>query len=434
MDGQQTAGAVAALRAAVDELIDTPRGALSSVQLTALLADLETQRRRLEAVDQLVIAQIEEQGVAGEYGRTSTLDLLVSLLRITPREAKARVERAQDLGPRRAITGEPLPPVFPATAAAIRDGQICAQHAEVITACLERVSRVQPPQVTEVAEGLLVTAARHEHPRQLGRTAALLLARLDPDGVEPDDAEKQRRRGFSLAKLPDGSAIPRGRWTPELVAAWEPIIDTLSAPAPSDDEPGRRSAAQRRHDAMAEAANRLLRSDTLPPAGGSPVTILAITTMTELAQRTGVAITGSGGQLSISTLLQMAADAHIVPVICNDTGGILAYGRERRLASRGQRLALAARDRGCSFPGCNRPAAWTEVHHIRDWIDLGRTDIDEMCLLCRYHHRHFAQHGWQAIMIDGIPHWIPPAWLDPERKPKRNTAQHLTDFDFTNVA
>jgi hypothetical protein len=185
---------------------------------------------------------------------------------------------------------------------------------------------------------------------------------------------------------------------------------------------------------MADAAARLLRSATLPSAGGSPVTILASTTITELQQGLGIATTGHGEQLSISRLLQMAADAHLVPVICNDTGGILAYGRGRRLASKGQRLSLAARDRGCSFPGCNRPAAWTEVHHTRDWVRGGQTNIDEMCLLCRYHHRHFAKLGWEVVMTDGVPHWIPPAWLDPERRPRRNTTQHLNDFNFGNVA
>jgi hypothetical protein len=116
---------------------------------------------------------------------------------------------------------------------------------------------------------------------------------------------------------------------------------------------------------MTEAAARLLRSDTLPAAGGSPVTVLALTTMAELEAGASVAITGHGSQLSITKLLQLAADAHVVPVVCDEAGGILAYGRSRRLASTGQRLALAARDRGCTFPGCSRPVAWTEVHHTR---------------------------------------------------------------------
>lgn len=429
MEGRQTLDEAQALAAAVDALICLQTDALSPVEVTGLLEQMEVQRRRLEAVDQLLLATVAERGIAGDYGRTSPVDLLVSLLRVSPREAKARVERAQDLGPRRALTGEPLGPIFPAIADAVVEGEISAGHVDVITSCLDRVSIVAKPEVLPAAENLLLEAARHEHPRALAKTAQLLLARLDPDGQEPCDDLAERRRGFSLAKHADGSSTPRGRWSAELTALWEPILDALAAPVPGD-EADQRSASQRRHDAMVEAAGRLLRSGTLPHAGGAPVTVLARTTMTELNDRVGVAVTGTGSMVSMSRLLQMAADSHVIPVICTDTGGVLAYGRTRRLATVGQRHALAARDGGCCFPGCSRPAAWTEVHHVRDWLDGGPADTDNMCLLCRFHHRTFAKLGWDVVMIDGLPHWIPPAWLDPDRRPIRNTTHHLSDFDF----
>jgi hypothetical protein len=434
MDERQTCSPAEALRDAVDALLDCDPGSLSGVEVARMLADVEVQRRRLEAVDQRLVAEVAQRGIAAEYARTSPVDLLVELLRITPREARARVGRADDLGPRRALTGEPLGPLFAATADAVRAGEVSAAQADVITGALDRVSQLGPAALP-VAEALLVEAARHQHAKELARTASVLLARLDPDGLEPGEEQLERRRGFSLAKLPDGSAIPRGRWTAELVALWEPILDALAAPHPGEDGiADQRSAAQRRHDAMAEAAGRLLRSGVLPPAGGAPVTVLAVTTVAELAAGAGVAVTGHGEQLSIARLLAMSGEAQVLPVVCNQSGGIVAYGRGRRLASTGQRLALAARDRGCCFPGCNRPAAWTEVHHIRDWADGGGTDIDNLCLLCRFHHRYFARFGWEAVMIDGTPHWRPPAWLDPHRRPRRNTAHHLADFDFRGAA
>ena len=130
----------------------------------------------------------------------------------------------------------------------------------------------------------------------------------------------------------------------------------------------------------------------------------------------------------------MPATREIIPVIFDDAGGILAYGRGRRLATRGQRLVLVARDGGCSFPGCDRPAAWTEVHHIQRLDRRRRTDMDNMCLLCRYHHREFERRGWDVVMINGVPQWIPPALIDPDRRPIRNTAHHLPDFDFSQAA
>jgi hypothetical protein len=174
----------------------------------------------------------------------------------------------------------------------------------------------------------------------------------------------------------------------------------------------------------------VLRSADLPWTGGAPVTVLATITMAELvaaarriaggcgeetggstsggldplpdlhlenlaaeagldlsallgADTAGLAHLASGQAISASALLHLACDAQIVPVIFSDTGGVLAYGRERRLASVGQRLALAARDGGCSFPGCDRPPAWTEVHHVTEWITGGPTDLDNMTLLVR---------------------------------------------------
>lgn len=417
------------LRASVDALLSADLTATSSEQYTEVVTELETERRRLEAVDQRMLAELVERGLAGEYCRYSPADLLVTLLQVAPTEAKARVERARDLGPRRTITGLPLEPILPATADAVRAGEISSGHVAVISDCLDRIPAQLSVEASPVVERLLIKAAHHEHPRQLARTAALMLARLDPDGPEPPDDSHDR--AFGLRKNPDGSSTPTGKWTAEVTAMWEAILDALAAPAPAQDGMrDDRTPAQRRHDAMGEAASRLLRSGELSPAGGMPVTILATTTIDDLRAGIGVARTGHDSQLSIAQLVAMSSDAQVLPVLCNQAGGVIAYGRGRRLASLGQRLALAARDGGCSFPGCDRPAAWTEVHHIRAWIDGGATDLDNMCLLCRFHHREHERRGWQAIMIDAVPHWIPPGFIDPERRPIRNTTHHLPDFDF----
>jgi Domain of unknown function (DUF222) len=93
------ADALGSVRAGVDALLSGDLDSLSSVELTTLLAELEVQRRRLESVDQRVLAAIGERGVAGEYARSSTVDLLVHLLHVSPQEAEARAHRAADMGP-----------------------------------------------------------------------------------------------------------------------------------------------------------------------------------------------------------------------------------------------------------------------------------------------------------------------------------------------
>ena len=104
---------------------------------------------------------------------------------------------------------------------------------------------------------------------------------------------------------------------------------------------------------------------------------------------------------------------------------MLNLGRQRRIATRTQTVALIARDHGCSFPGCDTAPEWCERHHITPWVDGGLTDLDNLTLLCRYHHHNFAARGWDcAINHDGLPAWRPPGWLDPDRQPLINTRIH----------
>src|SRR3954465_5650480 len=82
------------------------------------------------------------------------------------------------------------------------------------------------------------------------------------------------------------------------------------------------------------------------------------------------------------------------------------------------------------LPGCDRPAAWAEVHHVLEWAAGGPTDLDNMTLVCRFHHRNFDRLGWTVHIENGVPLWTPPAWIDPDRTPRRNTVHHRPDIVF----
>lgn len=110
MDGGSVETLTCLLRDGVDELLTADLSRLPSVDVPVLLGEIETQLRRLAAVDHRLVAELTERGLAGDYAATSTADLLVQLLRITPTEAAARITQAGELGPRRTVTGEPLPP------------------------------------------------------------------------------------------------------------------------------------------------------------------------------------------------------------------------------------------------------------------------------------------------------------------------------------
>jgi hypothetical protein len=86
---------------------------------------------------------------------------------------------------------------------------------------------------------------------------------------------------------------------------------------------------------------------------------------------------------------------------------------------------MMARDFGCTFPYCDSTALHTEAHHIQEWRAGGKTTVDNGTLLCRANHRNFQEMGWTSTSINGLPHWIPPTWMDPEQKPIRKPDHDL---------
>jgi hypothetical protein len=148
-----------------------------------------------------------------------------------------------------------------------------------------------------------------------------------------------------------------------------------------------------------------------------------------VGDREAWARTGHGARVPAREALRWASgDARVLPIVLDDDGAVIGYADTRRLFTEGQRLALIARDGGCTFPGCDAPPQYCEAHHIRDHARGGPTSIDNGTLLCRFHHDHFQACGWRCVLRDGRPAWIPPPWLDREqallRNPPHDTDRH----------
>ncbi len=112
--------------------------------------------------------------------------------------------------------------------------------------------------------------------------------------------------------------------------------------------------------------------------------------------------------------------AKAILVLLSKTRGIVAYSDQHRLFTEQQRLAMFARDKGCSYPGCDAPLSWTQAHHVTDYAITRRTSVDDGTLVCTANHALFERMGWKSIMLNDLPHWVPPAWIDPEQRPQRN--------------
>ncbi len=221
-----------------------------------------------------------------------------------------------------------------------------------------------------------------------------------------------------------------GKLTNTVGAQLHAILDPLTRPRSTTVEiEGRtveiadeRHYGQRLHDGLEDACGRLLQLADRPAVGGTPASVIITVQLEDLLAKAGIAQTTDGSQLSADQLLRIADQAEIWPTIIDRNGVPLALARTRRIATRGQTIALIAREGGCSFPGCDHPPQWCDRHHIIDWIDGGPTDLDNLTLLCRYHHTHFLQKGWMCrINSDRLPEWTPPRWIDPQQRPQLNT-------------
>ena len=234
-----------------------------------------------------------------------------------------------------------------------------------------------------------------------------------------------------MHQRPDGSSSGSFELTAHATEALLTVLDATAAPRPSTTGPEAdgvkdpRTAGQRRHDGLLEALLLTLRSEQLPSCNGVTTTMLLTMTTDQAATGVGLAQTGHGALIPAGQALAMAGgDARVFPVIFDRARRVQAYGTAHRIFTEGQRLAMIARDQGCSFPGCTAPALWTEAHHIVDYALGGKTSVDNGTLLCRFDHDNHVKSGWTCRMLNGTPHWTPPKWIDKTQTPRRNHAHN----------
>jgi Domain of unknown function (DUF222) len=430
-----------ALDAALERIEGLDLDALSTPQRMALLERNQTAQRRLPALQHELINELAACGTVEELG-ASLARALADRLRIRPGEATRRIAEAAELAPRRALTGQPLPPRLEHTAAAQRAGAIGAEHVKVIRAFFAQLPGfIDEPRRAD-AERVLARLATAYRPDQLKGLAAHLELVLNPDGNFCDD-DRARRRGVSVGPQgSDGMSRLSGWLTPELRAGLDAVLAKWAAPGmcnPADEQPttegtppaeaidaDARSAPQRTHDALNAMVRATLMSGELGSHRGLPVTIVATAKLEDLRAKTGMARTGGGTLLPVKEVIRMAAHAHNYLLVFDKARRCQLYkGRDSRLATPAQRLVLYALERGCTRPGCDVPAYWCQVHHAKkDFAKGGRTDIDGLTLACGPDNRLATDGGWTTRKNDkGETEWIPPPHLD-RGQPRTNTYFH----------
>ncbi|BBZ39274.1 hypothetical protein MCNS_23370 [Mycobacterium conspicuum] len=426
-----------ALDGVLDRLCALSFDALTTPERLRILQRLERGARRQRTPQHALINQLDAQAGPEELGGT-LCGALADRLRITKPEASRRIAEAEDLGPRRALTGEPLAPLLTHTAAAQHDGLIGDAHVRVIRDFFTHLPAVVDVGTRAAVELVLADKATEYRPDQLREQARQLMDWLHPDGDFTDE-ERARKRGIILGKQEyDKMSRISGLITPELRAFLEPVLAKLAAPGtcnPDDDTPvvheqpdddavrrDHRSSAQRNHDALLAGLRALIASGQLGQHNGLPVSIIVTTTLKELEAGAGKARTGGGALLPMSDVIRLASHAHHYLAIFDGTKP-LALHHGKRFASPAQRIMLCAKDRGCTRPGCDAPAYHSQAHHVSGWTTTHRTDIEDLTLACGPDNR-LAEKGWTTRKnAHGDTEWIPPPHLN-YGQPRTNTYHH----------
>ncbi|GAA1306226.1 HNH endonuclease signature motif containing protein [Pseudonocardia xinjiangensis] len=407
--------AIDALSAATDAATDD--------ELLSVLTLCEGTSRRLDRLTVATVATLERRGTFAERGYTSTPAALGDLLGWERFEARQRVVAAEQVCPQVGLDGTALPARLAATAEVFAAGATGLRHVAVIARVLaspaaERLS----PQVWAGAEAQLADKAAVYTPSELQAWGTALVEALDEDGPEPDDRPPAPVNELHLVRHRGkaGGAL-KGRFDDAaMFDAIATVVDAHARPATGDEQ---RSTAQRQAEALADVCGYVLDHGDVPECGGRRPHLNVLVRLEDLENRARAACLDFGGTLSPESLRMLACDARVVPVVLNGKGQPLDVGRVTRTIPDGLRRAIAARDRGCA--GCGRPPSWCEVHHIKAWQDGGDTALHNCVMLCRACHRLQHHSEWEVRIRDGLPELIPPAWIDPLRRPRRKPLLHL---------
>ncbi|MFC3895933.1 DUF222 domain-containing protein [Lentzea rhizosphaerae] len=382
--------------------------------LSAVVGDV-VEIRVLENAMMQKIAELERRGAASELGR-NVADVLRHAVRWDLPTAQQWVARAGLLTREVTPTGSVLEPELPVTAAAVAEGALSGEHVSAVAKAMKSL----PPE----AEQPLVEYAREHEPRAVKSFARDLAYRLFQNDPEPGETEPELPVNRLRLHWKGDQLEVRASLDKITGAKLEAMIDPLAKPRSTtpDEGPDPRTRPERDGDAFADLIDLMLRADRLPEHGGEPVTLTVTMNYEDLAATTGVATLDTREQVSAKLVRRLACNAGVIPVVLGGRSEQLDIGRKTRTFPAALRRLLVVRDKGCTFPGCDRPPKHCDAHHIRHWANGGATSIDNATLLCRHHHTLIHQSEWEVTLRDGTPIFIPPAWLDPARTPRTNTA------------
>lgn len=410
--------------------------ALAAVSDDALIAtqrSLAEVRRQVDAAASRVAAEIARRsrpelgynGLAQRLGARTPAHLVQRITGASAHETGALLRAG-------AMQTDAAPLWLRGLGEAVAGARISVETADAIRAALGSPTDAVTPRQLAAAAATLLDESAVLTPERLTARARDLRAALDLEAVAPSEQALRDRRYLHLRPTTDGMTRISGLLDPESATIVTAAVDAATSPrrgGPRFIDPAERARAEaivsddRTTEQLAlDTLVELVRLGTaVAPAallGAKRPAVTLHVTAADLRAGRGIArFEGQSAPISIDTAARMVCEVGVLPVLF-DGGQVVNLGRERRLFTRRQSLALAARDGGCTFPQCERPPSWTETHHINQWQrDRGGTDIADGVLLCRHHHLLVHNNGWRVTRDGAAYAFVPPPGLDPERRP-----------------
>jgi Domain of unknown function (DUF222) len=375
---------------------------------TRLIGDVDAAVARLQSIKLGAIAVVDKARVADDAGMTGTDAWLRARSRTSGAEASRDLKLAKALDEGLAATGE-----------ALSAGELSAEHARVIADTTAKLPEDLTDEEREAVEESLVANAKRLDPPTLRRHARREVEEAGRSAAEADAPEDKLLRSEedeALAKTTlslhdNGDGTTTGHFTLPTLAAGilRKIVQQMASPrrfAQQAAKASREAGAQMAED-VAAATWEAFRAEDLTWAqkygrafvellehlptdhlsGKVNATVVVTLDLEKLRAGLGAAHLDTGGELSASAVRRLACNAGLVPAVLGGGGLPLDLGRQDRFFTEAQRVALATVYESCAAKDCDRPYAWSELHHEDPWHRGGRTDLALAVPLCGTHHR-----------------------------------------------
>ena len=426
-----TGEALAAVGRALDAAIADDRSLLSPAERLAVLSLAVVEAGRLQSLLVSLVGEAEATEAAMVEVGGTTRGWLTDTHRLSPAEAGGLVKQAARLQR------------FPLLREATLDGGVRPQQASAITRVLDTLPDDFSHAQVAAAEVEMVVQAATFHSVELGRLGRHLLDCIATEVGEAAEAQRLERelemarkgRGLTFTDDGHGSTHIKGYLPTADAELLRVQVEAIarhrhrSALEVRDPLAPIVTPTQHRADALVELARLAALHQDAPAHGGDrPRISVVIDYDSLLSDCVGAGLVERGVGITAEQLRLLACDADILPAVLDGEGVPLDVGRTKRLVPPDLRVALVQRDRGCVFPGCDRPPTHGDAHHIVPWVAGGETSLANCVLVCRHHHNLVEPHPnappgsrWEIRLgPDGLPEVLPPTRVDPARAPRRH--------------